>query len=401
MISPEEAWIRIEAKLELLPGETCSRRNARGRVLAESVSATVDVPAQDVSAMDGYVFGSAPVAGDSVRVLGVIAAGDRPGTALEAGQSYRIMTGAPSPDGAERVVPVEHTDRGSDDVIVHEVGSAGQHIRRRGEVTRAGARILEAGTVVTPATLGLLATHGHGEVSVVSRPSIATLTGGDEVVSPEQVPQPGQLRDSHSDFFVGACAQLGIEVNSLGIAPDDPAAIERLVTRGMTHDVLLMSGGVSMGEFDLVEGALEALGCELIFDSVAIQPGKPVVAARHDGGWVFALPGNPASAMVTFWLFVRPALRRMMGFDDGYWHGGLGAVLGAELPRAKGRDLFLAAQASFEGGEIIVTPQLPEGSHDVGAYGRGSVLVRIPARSEAKRKGDACDILPLVEWRDA
>ena len=350
--------------------------------------------------MDGYVFGAAPEVGESIPVRGIIAAGDAPGTSIRSGESYRIMTGAPAPSSAERVVPVENTDGGKEAVVVQAPGGAGQHIRRQGEVTRIGDSILAAGTIVSPATLGLIATHGHAEVSVVSRPTVSFLTGGDEVVAPEETPEPGQLRDSHSDFFAGACAQLGLDARALGIAPDSAEAIEALVREGLESDVLLMSGGVSMGEFDLVEGALEELGCEILFESVAIQPGKPVVAARHERGWVFALPGNPASAMVTFWLFVRPALRRMMGFEDGYWHGALSGVLGGEAPRAKARDLFLAARVSFEEGRIVATPRKPAGSHDVGAYGVGSALIRIPARSEPAVAGKACDVLPLAEWRD-
>ncbi|MEM1249057.1 MAG: molybdopterin molybdotransferase MoeA [Acidobacteriota bacterium] len=400
MIPPVEAWRRIEARLERLSGERCPRREALGRVLAAPVRATVDVPAQDVSAMDGYVLGAAPQEGKATPVRGVIAAGDAPGLSIEKGDGYRIMTGAPAPEGSERIVPIEDTDGGRDSVLVASAGVAGQHIRRRGEVTEVGDEILTTGTVISPATLGLLATHGHAEVTVFERPSVAFLTGGDEVVAPEETPEPGQLRDSHSDFFAGACSQLGLDAKALGIAPDSPEAIEQRVTRGLEHDVLLMSGGVSMGEFDLVEGALEKLGCEILFESVAIQPGKPVVAARHRGGWVFALPGNPASAMVTFWLFVRPALRRMMGFEDGYWHGGLQATLGGDAPGAKARDLFLAARVTFEDGRIVATPQRPAGSHDVGAYGVGSALLRIPARSEPQSVGGSCEVLPLAEWRD-
>jgi molybdopterin molybdotransferase len=246
----------------------------------------------------------------------------------------------------------------------------------------------------------LLATHGVRAVAAHRRPSVAFATTGDEVVAPECEPAPGQIRDSHSDFFRGACARLGLEARSLGIVPDRPEALRETIALGIAeHDVLLLSGGVSMGAFDLVEGVLAELGCRVLLDAVAIQPGKPMVAARHARGWVFALPGNPASAMVTFWLFVRPALRRLMGASDGYWHGALEAVLGRDLPGAKGRDLFLPGRARFgSAGQLEAWPLLPKGSHDVAAYGVGSLLIRVPARSEPTPAGERCSVLPLVEW---
>ncbi len=400
MISAEEAWLRIEGQLGEPTTETVSRSAAAGRVLARDVAATLDVPAQDVSAMDGYVVADEPSPGSRFPVRGILAAGDAPGATLEPGTALRIMTGAPSPRGAERVIPIECTDGGSETVEIRECGATGQHIRRRAEVTATGDVILRRGSVLQPSTLGLLATHGHAEIDVFARPSVTFLTGGDEVVAPEETPGPGQLRDSHSDFFLAACSQLGIGARSLGIVPDQRQALESAVREGMAADVLLMSGGVSMGEFDLVEGALGELGCEILFDKIAIQPGKPMVAARHERGWIFALPGNPASAMVTFWLLVRPALRRMMGFDDRFWHGALRGTLAGPLPRAKGRDLYLPARVAFEGGDALLHPQPPAGSHDVGAYGLGTALVRIPARSDPTPAGEPCDFLPLVEWLD-
>ena len=153
-----------------------------------------------------------------------------------------------------------------------------------------------------------------------------------------------------------------------------------------------------MGEFDLVEGVLAELGCRVLFDSVAIQPGKPLVAARHESGWVFGLPGNPASVMVGFWLFVRPLLRRLQGLADGFWNGALEGVLTAELPPAKGRDRFLSAQVLFAAGQPQVQPLWSKGSHDVAAFGQGTGLVRIPANSAASKPGDPCQFLPLIDW---
>jgi len=196
----------------------------------------------------------------------------------------------------------------------------------------------------------------------------------------------------------------------VGRAPDEAGALRELVAEGLEADVLLLTGGVSMGELDLVEGALQAEGCEPIFDAVAIQPGKPLTAmvapARHgangavtrDPTRVFGLPGNPASVMVGFWLFVRPVLRRLLGKHDGFWHGALAGELAATLPGAKGRDRFLPAEVAFDGGRLLVSPARPVGSHDLGAYSRGTALVRVPAHAPPREAGSPCEILPLVDW---
>jgi molybdopterin molybdotransferase len=259
--------------------------------------------------------------------------------------------------------------------------------------------LLDRGQLLGPGALALLASHGVDEIEAHGRPSLASITTGNEVVAPSREPGAGQIRDSHTDFLLAATSQLGLSLEPLGIAPDEPSALRRLVAAGLRRDVLLLSGGVSMGEFDLVEGVLGEHGCEALFDAVAIQPGKPMVAAVHPGGWVFALPGNPASAMVCFWLFVRPALRRMLGFDDGFWRGALPATAAAPLPAAKGRDLFLPGEVGLDArAGIRVRVVEPQGSHDVAAYARGTVLVRVPKGTPEQPAGSRCEVLPLVEW---
>jgi molybdopterin molybdotransferase len=192
---------------------------------------------------------------------------------------------------------------------------------------------------------------------------------------------------------------LGVEVVPLGIAPDDISPLSQIIRQGLEYEVLLLCGGVSMGEFDLVKDVLQRFGCQVLFESVAIQPGKPMVAATHARGLVFGLPGNPASAMVTFWLFVRPTLRRLLGLEDGFWHGCLEGVLAAPLPGAKTRDRFLPAEVEFRGGEVLVKPIPAKGSHDLAAFARGTALVRIPAGASPLPAGGGCQILPLADWR--
>ena len=407
MLDPREAWSRLKPHLEPLGPVPVPRREAAGRVLAAPLAATVDVPASDVSAMDGFAVAGERGA-DPLPVAGMVAAGDPPGRRLVEGTALRIMTGAPLPEGADRVIPVERAEvEEADDgetVRFDGPGSPGDNVRRRGEVVRAGAEVLPAGAPLTPGALSLAATHGHAELPVHRPPRVSLVVTGDEVVPPETEPGPGQLRDSHTDFVLAACRSLGlregVEVDALGIAPDRPERLGEMISRGLEADVLLLSGGVSMGELDLVEGVLSELGCTILFDRVAVQPGKPLVAAAAEPletrrGLVFGLPGNPASVMVCFWLFVRPVLRRLMGHADGYWHGALAGELAGSLPRAKGRDKFLPAEVEAVEGRLRVTPVAPVGSHDMGAYARGSALVRVPARSEGLGAGDACEILPI------
>jgi len=399
MLSPDEAWSRIADSLAPLPAEPVERRSAAGRVLAHPLSATVDVPAADVSAMDGYALAGPIPPGEPRPVAATIVAGDPPGYELRPPAVARIMTGAPVPRGADRVILVEAStvgESGKEEVVFTAEARPGDHIRRRGEILRAGDPLLPAGTRLTPGALALLATHGHGTVPVHRSPSVAVLTTGDEVVPPDAAPAPGQLRDSHTDFLLAAGASIGLRFQSLGIAPDRVEPLTALVEEGLRSDVLLLCGGVSMGELDLVEGVLAALGCRPVFDAVAIQPGKPLVFAVHDRGLVFGLPGNPASVMVSFWLFVRPALRRLMGIDDAWWQGAIPGVLAAPLPGAGLRDRFLPAELAYRDGTVHVTPVPPKGSHDLAAYARGTALVRVRAGAAPAPIGAACEALPLL-----
>ncbi|MEA2601213.1 MAG: molybdopterin molybdotransferase [Acidobacteriota bacterium] len=399
LLQPDEAWRRIEERLGPLPEETIERRAAAGRVLARDLAATVDVPAADVSAMDGYALAGEIAPGESRSVAGMVAAGDPPGFTLSPPAVVRIMTGAPVPANADRVVPVEETDSGRERVIFTRPAAPGQHIRRRGEILRTGDPLLPAGSRLTPGALSLLATHGQAAVPVHRVPTVAVLTTGDEVVPPETAPAPGQLRDSNTDFLLAALAAdptLGLRGDSLGIAPDRVDALRPLVERGLRSDVLLLCGGVSMGELDFVEGVLAELGCETVFDAVAIQPGKPLVFATHPGGWVFGLPGNPASVMVSFWLFVRPALRRLLGIADSWWGSALAGTLAAPLPGAGARDRFLPAEVETRDGELLVTPFAPKGSHDLAAYARGTGLVRVRAGARPAGVGEGCEVILLT-----
>lgn len=400
MLTPEATWQVLESHLQPLESQTVERQAAVGHILAQDLTATVDMPPADVSAMDGYALAGEPRDGRA-PVVAVAAAGAPLDRVLQPGEAAKIMTGAVVPEGADRVVPVEKTDGGQDTVTVHAVPVDGAHIRRGGEVIRTGDPLIAAGTHLTPGAISYLASHGYVDVPVHRRPRVAVLPTGNEVIPPDQEPGPGQLRDSNSPFLRAAGQSLGLEIEPLGIAPDDIDAMRATIAQGLENDVLLLSGGVSMGDYDFVEDILEELDCELLVDAVAIQPGKPFVAARQrsNGRWVFGLPGNPASVMVTFWIFVRPVLRRLAGMaEDGFWHGALDGELAAPLPKGKDRDRFLPAEVEFRQGKLFVTPRAPQGSHDVACYSGGSALVRIYPEVPAANPGDPCSILPLVDW---
>jgi molybdopterin molybdotransferase len=394
LISPEAAWQLLEPHLQPLPGTLMTRRRSWRRVLARDLQAQVDVPGLDVSAMDGYAIGSETLPG-RLPVIATIAAGDRPGLRLEAAAAARIMTGAPVPTGADRVVPLELTDRGEHQVALHEVTRAGAHIRRRGEVIRQGDPLLSAGSLVTATAIATLATHGISALEVHRPPSVAVVTTGNEVVPPSVMPGPGQLRDSHTDFLLAAGRGLALEFDSLGIAADDPDALAERISSGMRFDVLILCGGVSKGAFDWVEGTLERCGCEILFHNIAIQPGKPLLAARHPGGLVFGLPGNPNAVMVTFALFVRPSLRRLMGQHDGFWQGARSGVLAGPIGGAGARDLFVPAALTTTSTDDHLRPIAALGSHDVNAFSQAQALVRVPAGSAPRAAGEPCAWLPL------
>lgn len=394
--SAAEVWAIVAEMSFTLGAERVARRVARGRVLARDVHATCDVPALDVSAMDGYAVGPGVQAGVPTPVIGTVAAGDRPGLVLGPQEAARIMTGAPVPVGSGRVVAIELTDAGLDRVVVARDLGPGANIRPRGEVVREGDPLLLAGGELSPIALAWLASHGIAEVEVVGLPRVAFATTGDEVVAPEAQPEPGQLRDSHSDFLTASLGRLGLTALQLGILPDRREALDVAVQRGLGAHVLIFCGGVSAGAFDFVEPALCAAGCEILVDAVALQPGKPLVVARGPAGQVvFGLPGNPASVFVTFRLFVQPLLRRLAGHRDGLWWGATGVVLGAPSPAAAGRERVVGVRLEPRPGELSVAwPLQPRGSHDLAALATADALVRIAPHTRLEA-GQVVTALPL------
>jgi len=323
LLSVAEALERILARVLVLDRESVPLDGALGRVLAEPVVAAREVPPWDNSSMDGYAVRAADTrsagAGRPVRlrVVGEVAAGTVASRELGPGQAYRILTGAPLPRGSDAVVPQEDVRRDDHHVALEKAVEPGAYVRPHGEDIRSGDRLLEPGLVLRPAALGVLAALGRARVDVYRRPTVAVLSTGDELVAPEAPLGPGQIPDSNTYTLCGLVAEAGGVPVSLGIAPDRREQIIERLRQGLQANVIVSSAGVSVGDRDLVRDAAEALGARLDFWRVNMRPGKPLTFGRvaSEGGerLFFGLPGNPVSSMVTFELFVRPALRRMGG----------------------------------------------------------------------------------------
>ncbi|MBW2257741.1 MAG: molybdopterin molybdotransferase MoeA [Deltaproteobacteria bacterium] len=321
MITVREALDRVLREVVALPAEEVPLAAALGRVLAEDVTAVLDVPRWDNSAMDGYAVRAADTSEDEVALVlnEVIGAGYVPVVRVASGTASAIMTGAPMPEGADAVVMVEDTD-GSQEGTVQIRGKAtpGLHIRRRGEDIHTGDLLLSAGDRLGPAALGLAASQGREVLSVSRRPVVAILSTGDEVVPPGQPLQPGQLYSSNNASLAGLVTRAGGVPLDGGTAPDDLAAtVGRLEWCIAQADAVLTSGGVSVGEFDVVKQAFADLGVPLDFWRVKMKPGKPLAfGVAVQGGRrvpVFGLPGNPVSCMVNFLEIVRPWMHAAMG----------------------------------------------------------------------------------------
>jgi molybdopterin molybdotransferase len=274
--------------------------------------------------MDGYAVrrqdaaGAAPDRPVELRVAFEVAAGSAPEASLGPGEAVRVFTGAPIPPGADAVVRQEDTEREGERLRVLVAPAPREHIRDAGEDIQAGERVLEPGTPLGPAHLGLLASLGRSVVPVHQRPRVAMLSSGDELVEPDGDVAGGRIVSSNSYSLAAQCREIGAEPVYLGIARDTPEDVERHFRAGLRADVLVSSAGVSVGDHDYVRGVLEKIGCRLLFWGVRMKPGYPLAFGRFErerGPLVFGLPGNPVSAMMTFEQFVRPALRKMMGFS--------------------------------------------------------------------------------------
>jgi molybdopterin molybdotransferase len=385
-----------------LPAEEAPLGEAAGRVLAEPVRADMDMPPFDRAAMDGYALRSADVAARpaTLALVGRVRAGEMPSASLGPGEAVSIMTGAPVPPGADAVLQVEKSrlvDGGRVELLA-EV-APGLNVAPRGSEARRGDLLLEAGDRIDPATIAVLAAHGYASVRVGRRPRLALIVTGDELVDVSELPGPARIRNSNGPAVHAQAAAAGALVQSLGILPDDLERLAEAVGRGLDADVLVASGGVSAGAFDLVEDAFARHGVQVAFERVAIKPGAPLVFGRRGRTLVFGLPGNPVSAQVTFELFVRPALLKLQGARS-LSRPRVEVELLSPARNRSGRDYFLPARACFSGGRLLAEPLRSLGSADAAAHARANALVLLHAERREALAGERAPALLLGNFLD-
>lgn len=377
--------IVLEACPPLVPVDMAFT-DAVGRVLAADVVATEAVPPFDNSAVDGYAVRAADVAGaapDSpvaLCVVGELAAGAAPSTAVEEGTAIRIMTGAAMPDGADAVVMVEVSERlGDDQVRLSGSAAAGQSVRRAGDDVRIGDVVFAAGTVVTPAVVGVLASINARTVSAHRPARVALLSTGDELVSDGRPLRVGEIRESNATMLAAALDATGCEVTQLGVVPDDEARLTDVLVRAVAaHDAVMTTGGVSMGDYDVVKAVLDQIA-DMHWMQIAIRPAKPFAFGMLLSTPIFGLPGNPVSSLVSFELLARPALRRMMGHRR-LARPSVIAVCDEPMPRhIDGKLHFQRVIGQFDDdGRLHVRGVRAQGSHQLAATAPANGVAVVP-----------------------
>lgn len=413
--SPEAALAQMLDGVEPLAAERVEVGGALGRVTAGPVASLLTLPPWDNSAMDGFAVRAADVAAASpstpvtLRVTGEAAAGHVAGSSVQPGTALRILTGAALPDGADAVVPVEETDAPQGvaglpaTVAIHRAVAAGAHVRSAGSDLVAGRPILGPGTALTPAMVGLLVAAGHGTVAVHRQPRVAILSTGDELVPAGEPIGDRGIPDSNAAALAAQAIEVGAEPVALGIAPDDrPTIVSRLREGIAAADVVVVSGGVSVGAHDEVKAAFEELGGIGLW-RIAIQPGKPLAfghATAPDGRRVllFGLPGNPVSSYVTFELFVRPVLRRLAGLS-GSGRGTVRARLAETVTKSPGRRAYLRVVLEPAADDGLPSARLAggQGSHVLSALAAADGLAIIPEDVDGLPSGSLTDVIRIAK----
>ncbi|MGB6835389.1 MAG: gephyrin-like molybdotransferase Glp [Candidatus Acidiferrum sp.] len=397
MLSYEQARQKVIEQLIEKKGPRTTEQvrvgEALGFVLAQDVKTDREYPPFNRATRDGYaVFAADAKAGATLKCTGEIKAGDRVTKELWAETCVQIMTGAAVPSGADAVVMIEHTKRDGDEVRFERDTVTGQNFVPRGSEARAGQTLLAPGTRLGYAELALAAQVGAAELKCASKPRVAILTTGDEIVPVDSVPGRFQIRNSNSVSIAAQVRLAGGKPVLLGTAMDREDDLTSKIRRGLQEDLLVLSGGVSMGKYDLVEKVLKGMQTEFFFDAVAIRPGKPAVFGKSGGTFVFGLPGNPVSTMVTFELFVAPAVDLLSGAEARALPI-IEARLGEALNEKPGVTHFLPARMLGQGAEREVKVLKWQGSGDVAAVGRANCYVVVPMEREKIEVGEKVEVM--------
>ena len=393
LISIAEARRRVLAAVAPLGSERVPVADALDRVLVKEIVAAADVPPFPSSAMDGYAVEPGP-AERELRVAGESRAGSPSEHSLGAGEAIRISTGAAVPAGAAAVIRQEDTDEHGGTVTLRAAVEPGQNIRPAGEVMRAGAPVLQPGTVLRAAELGAAVSAGAGSVEAGRRPRARVLSTGDELRDPGEPLGPGEIHNSNAPMLSALAARCGAITGPAGRLPDDRAATEAGLGEALEHaDVVIVSGGVSVGPHDHVKPALASLGVEEIFWGVALQPGKPTWFGTREGKLVFGLPGNPVSSAVTFALFAAPALAALQGASAEARTET--ATLTTPVPANPRREQALRVRLERRDGTLAAVPNGPQGSHVITSLLGADALALIPAGEHEVPAGTVVTLAPL------
>ena len=394
MISLSEARALIKEKLSALPARSLPLFSLTGDVLREDVMAGEDSPAFDRSAMDGYAVGLHDPS-SQFRVIGEIQPGNLPSLQIQPGEAARIFTGAAIPAGATQVIKQEDVRLG-DGIITVPKRSDATHIRIRGEDVKKGSLLLKSGTRLGPGELALLASFGVSAPLVAPAVRVAHFTTGNEIVAPAQTPAPGQIRDSNSSLVAAFIHQHGGKMIQQDRLPDDFDALRSAVGPALAQaDLLLISGGASVGDYDFGKKLLTALGFQIHFTALSLRPGKPLVFATREAQAAFILPGNPVSHFVTLNVAVRLAMEQLSGADTAWPVANL-KLTGPLSFRPDGREILSPARVQIVNGEIIVHPLPWQSSGDITGLTGVNSLIQLPPNAPACAAGDTVPVLLLA-----
>jgi molybdopterin molybdotransferase len=400
VISVEQAVQLILKQIRPLPGEEVRILDARGRILFENVRAARHVPPFDNSAMDGFAVRWADVEHASpdspavLRVLETVPAGYVAKQRVAPGTATRIMTGAPVPRGADTIVRVEDTETKGDEVRIRRVEGAKSHVRKAGEDIRSGAIILQKGKRLSSADIGLLASVGKARVKVYRTPAVALISTGDELLNVEDKPQPGKIVNSNSYTLAAAIAEVGAVPRVLGIARDTRKGLAAAFRQALSCDVIVTSGGVSVGDFDFVKEAFGDVGVKMHFWRVAQRPGHPMAFGRIGMKPVFGLPGNPVSSLVSFLLYTRPALLKMMGHEKLFLPVAE-ATLEHDIQKRHRLKEFIRCRIRRENGQLFASSTGTQSSGVLRSLSLAQGLIVVREEQELLAKGSRVPVLVL------
>ena len=394
MVSIEEAQSILLKGIAPLPCQELPLLQGLGRIICGEVRSPWDIPLSDNSAMDGYAFSYAALQGDRLSVAGFVPAGVSRSDLVPAGAAVRIMTGAPVPPGCDTVVPMEEVEVSEAQIRLTGRVQQGSHIRRRGEDVKAGDCVIPERSLIRPQEIGMLASLGKTSLQAYPKARVAVLATGDELLPLGGTPVPGKIVNSNSVSLAAQVLDTGAEPVFSGIAPDDFEATKKMIREALlAGDLLVTTGGVSVGDKDFVKEAIRELGGEILFWKVNMKPGKPVAFAILDGKPIFALPGNPVAAMVGFEQFVRPALLKMMGHRHLFRPRVL-AYLTAPLKNKGERPHLVRAFVTLEAGVYRVTAVVNQSSANLLSLIEGNALLRLPPEASLAA-GDPAEVTLL------